>query len=132
MWVYNDVELTEAPEDMVGFVYMIWSHVNGKAYIGQKKFWFKKVKSVKGKRKRVLAESDWRDYWGSNDELKADVAKHGKMQFTRKILHLCKGKAWMNYLELKEQVERKALEDPKLYYNAYVGGRISRKQLGIK
>ena len=117
--------------DYVGFVYVIRRKADGKSYIGQKTF-FSAVKKapLKGKVRvrRSKKESDWKTYWGSNDELKADVALLGTGAFERSIIRVCKSKAEMNYYELKEQMAHDALlrDD---YYNGYVGGRITRSMV---
>jgi hypothetical protein len=131
MWAYQGEEFTEEmiPEGAVGFVYVIRNRDDGRSYIGQKKFGAKRKTTVKGKTKRVYKKSDWQRYYGSNAELQADVERLGEDSFRREILHICKSKAEMNYLELQEQMDRRVILQPRLYYNAYVGGRISRRQL---
>ena len=109
VWLYQDSEFTE-PGSYAGFVYMITNLTNGKFYIGKKNFTFQKIKSVKGKKKRVKVPSDWADYWSSSNALQADVEALGKDKFERQILHLCENKSQMNYLELVEQVDRRVLE----------------------
>jgi hypothetical protein len=130
MWYYEGVEFNEDwIGDAVGFVYIIKNESDGRSYIGQKKFGAKRKTVRKGKTKRVYKKSDWQRYYGSNAELKADVERLGEEWFTRTILHICSSKAQMNYLELQEQMDARAILKPNLYYNAYVGGRISRRQL---
>lgn len=131
MWTYKGEVFTEDMVcDMVGFVYIITNLSNGMKYIGQKKFGSRRKVVRKGKRtKRVYKASDWQTYFGSNLELQKDVEVLGEKHFTREILYLCESKAEMNYRELKEQMDRDVLLKPHEYYNAYAGGRISRKQL---
>ena len=121
------------PDGIVGFVYEITNLVNGMKYIGQKKTFSRRTKKpLKGKKRRRVSVvvSDWQDYWGSNKSLQEDVELLGKENFQRVILFLCKRKVEMNYLELREQINRDVLLKPKEYYNEYCGGRISRKQMG--
>ena len=59
MWTYNNVEVTEIADDIVGFVYLITNLTNGRMYIGKKLAKFSKttVKTVKLKnqwKKRTL------------------------------------------------------------------------------
>ena len=63
MWLYEDAEFTDVPDNIIGFVYKITNTQTGKQYIGKKLFTFAKQKSVKGKRKRFRVESDWRGYY---------------------------------------------------------------------
>ena len=61
-WIYDGIIFDKPSDHDYGFVYQITNLTNNKAYIGKKLFWFKKIKTLKGKRKRYLAESDWRTY----------------------------------------------------------------------
>lgn len=129
MWLYEDNELTEIPDGYVGFVYEITNNLSGKKYIGKKLFRFTKTKTIKGKRKKVLTESDWGCYYGSNDQLKSDVETHGSENFTRKILYLCKSKGELSYLEAYEQFSRNVLLHPDEYYNTWISCRIRRPHI---
>lgn len=117
-----------------GFIYIIYNTITGQYYIGQKKFRNKRMRMpLKGKKNKrhYEVQSDWKDYWGSCQELLDDIKKYGKHQFIRKILYLCNSKAYMNYLETKIQFERDVLRDP-LSYNRIINCRISANQLGYK
>lgn len=130
MWLYNNIEFThEMIQNNSGFVYIIENLQTGRQYVGQKNLWMPKIKSVKGKKKRIKVHSDYLDYWGSNEELKEDVRRLGVSNFKREILYLCKNKGEQNYIELREQIDRRVLEKPEKYYNAYVGGRINRSHI---
>ena len=132
-WTYQGKPFTSDPIDLEpwqGFVYLITHRATGKKYVGKKSFWFSSKKKIKGKKraKRVEVESDWRDYFGSSNEVATDVEKYGEEAFTREILHLCKTKAECSYLELHEQVVRRALIEPD-YYNSWIRVRITRNHL---
>jgi len=116
------------PKEIYGFVYLIENLKTGKKYIGKKFFWSMKTRQVKKKKKRYKAESDWKEYYGSNEELKNDVQNLGMDCFKRTILHICKTKAECAYLELKEQIERNAiLRDD--YYNAWIQVKVRKAHL---
>lgn len=126
MWIYNNIELTEAPEGAVGFVYCITNLLSGRKYIGKKLFSFSKTtyKTVKlkngtKKKKKIRSkiDSDWVTYYGSSVELNADIEKLGKENFKREILHFCKSKSECSYLEAKEQFLRNVLESNDYYNN---------------
>jgi hypothetical protein len=68
-------------------------------------------------------ESDWQDYYGSNDTLKADVIKLGPENFQREILYYCKSKAECSYIEAREQFSRRVLESDD-YYNGQISVRV--------
>lgn len=130
-WTYNNKQITEIPEGIEGFVYLITNLKNNKKYIGKKLARFKKTKPpLKGKKnkRRTTVESDWRDYWGSSDHLQADVAELGSKNFKREILYLCSSRGLMSYLEAKEQFEREVLlsED---YYNGIINVRVGSSKI---
>lgn len=130
MWLYNGVPFTdEMINDYTGFVYIIENLLTGRQYIGQKNLWMPKIKTVKGKKKRIKVVSDYKDYFGSNDELKQHVIEHGPENFKREIIHLCLSKGEQNYIEMREQMDRRVLEKPELFYNAFIGGKIHRNHI---
>lgn len=118
----------DSPDNYIGFVYRICNLVDGRKYIGKKLFWFTKTKKIKGKNKRVKSESDWRTYWSSSDELKADVVRLGEENFTREIIHLCGNKGTINYLEAKEQFLNNVLEEDG-WYNHQIQCRVHRSHV---
>lgn len=132
MWYYNGEQFTsEMISDNVGFVYCITDVSNNKKYIGKKLFWStKKLKPLKGKTRRrtKVEESNWKDYFGSSDEVKALVEERGAEAFHREILHLCKTRGELSYMELKEQVDREVLLTDE-YYNGIIQVRINKSHV---
>jgi len=131
-WHYQGTEVDSLPDDCVGFVYLITNSVSGRKYIGKKLAKFSKttLKTVKlkngtKKKKKIRSkiDSDWREYYGSSDELNKDIAALGADKFTREILYLCKSKAECSYIEAREQFTRKVLES-KDYYNGQISVRV--------
>jgi hypothetical protein len=125
-WTYKGNSIEEIPEGYIGFVYLITNLTNNRKYIGKKLAQFKKSKPpLKGKklRRKYTVESDWKDYWSSSDNLKADVETLGKEQFSREILYWCTSKAELSYLEAKEQFDRRVLETDD-YYNGIINVRV--------
>ena len=129
MWYYNGEEFTsEMIEDNVGFVYIITNVSNNRKYVGKKLLVSKrKLPPLKGKKRRrtKIVESKWKDYFGSSDEVNAILEEHGRDIFKREILHLCKSKSEMSYLELKEQMDREVLLNDE-YYNGIIQVKIHR------
>lgn len=131
MWYYKNKNFNETPDDYQGFVYIITELDTNKKYIGKKNFWKPKVLPVTKSRKRRVrtrTESDWRDYYGSSNEVKLLVEDKGKDNFKREIIRLCKTKGEMSYFEMKEQFDRDVLLKDD-YYNEFIGGKIHSKHL---
>lgn len=118
-WQYNGSDFDEVPKGMEGFVYLITNLVNNKKYIGKKHFWTRQKNKKTGRRK--TEESDWKSYFSSSDDLKADVKVLGEDKFLREILYLCPHKKSMSYYETYEQFTRNVLMSEE-YYNTNIGG----------
>lgn len=140
MWTYQGKEVTELPEDCVGFVYMIVNQITGKKYIGKKlakfsKTSYKTVKLKNGKKKRQRIkskiDSDWQTYYGSNIKLNEDVTKLGTDKFLREILYYCKSKAACSYIEAKLQFEYRVLESDD-WYNGHIQVRVHGSHIKSK
>ena len=71
--------------------------------------------------RRKTEESDWKSYFSSSDDLKADVKVLGEDKFLREILYLCPHKKSMSYYETYEQFTRNVLMNEE-YYNTNIGG----------
>ena len=137
MWTFNGIVVEELPEDCVGFVYIITNKATNRMYIGKKlakfsKTTYKTVKLKNGTKKkkkiRSKIDSDWREYYGSSDELNKDVLKLGKENFHREILFFCKSKAECSYIEAREQFSRKVLESEQ-YYNGQISIRTHKSHI---
>ena len=130
-WTYRGEKIEELPEDCEGFVYLITNLTNNRKYIGKKLAKFKTSKPpLKGKvnKRRGYKESDWREYWGSPDHLKADLEELGEENFIREILHFCPSRGVASYLEAQEQFERKVLLTDE-YYNGIINVRVGGSKI---
>lgn len=132
VWLFENTEISELPEDCVGFVYLITNNLTGRKYIGKKlakfsKTTYKVVKLKNGnkKRKKIKSkiDSDWQLYYGSSPELTKDIEKLGIENFTREILYYCRSKAECSYVEAREQFKHKVLESDD-YYNGHIQVRV--------
>ena len=137
MWTFNETIIETLPDDCVGFVYQITNTITGRKYIGKKlakfsKTTYKTVKLKNGTKKkkkiRSKIDSDWREYYGSSDDLNKDVLKLGKENFHREILFFCKSKAECSYIEAREQFSRKVLESED-YYNGQISTRTHKSHI---
>ena len=131
-WFYQNMLVEQLPEDCVGFVYLITNTATDRKYVGKKLAKFAKtsyrvVKQKNGikKKKKIRSkiDSDWQEYYGSNDELKRDVDLLGTDKFQREILYYCASKALCSYVEAREQFDRKVLESQD-YYNGQISVRV--------
>jgi hypothetical protein len=121
--------------DYYGFVYKITCQTTNRCYIGRKYFWQKRKprsnNSTK-KRRRVTSESNWKNYYGSSEELKADRKILGDSAFKREILSLHTTPGRVNYEETRQlflhDVLTEALDNGEpAYYNSNILGRYYRK-----
>ena len=131
-WLFESTLVESLPEDCVGFVYLITNITNDRKYIGKKLAKFSKttyrvVKQKNGikkkKRIRTKIDSDWQEYYGSNDELKKDIQTLGQEKFIREILYYCTSKAQCSYIEAREQFRHQVLESDD-YYNGHIQVRV--------
>lgn len=130
-WTYKGKSIETLPEDCEAFVYLITNTTNNRKYIGKKLAKFKKTRPpLKGKKnkRRSKVESDWKDYWGSSDNLQHDVQELGEDKFTREILYYCESRGIASYLEAREQFERRVLETDD-YYNGIINVRVGGSKI---
>lgn len=131
-WKYKGVNFTDADaEGKVGFVYLITNKKTKRKYVGKKLFFFSRKKKINGRNRRVQIPSDWKEYYGSNKELQADVEALGVKNFKREILHVCNAKGEASYLEVKEQIERGVLLTDD-FYNGIINCKIHARHLPKK
>ena len=130
-WIHKGTTVNELPKECEAFVYLITNKINDMKYVGKKLAKFKTTKPpLKGKKnkRRGTKESDWRDYWGSSDHLKADVVELGEDKFTREILYFCTSRGIASYLEAKEQFDREVLLTDD-YYNGIINVRVGGSKI---
>jgi hypothetical protein len=136
-WIYLNKPITELPDDVIGFVYLITNLANGKKYIGKKLAKFAKTrykmhtqKNGKRVRKKIKSkiDSDWMIYYGSSEALTKDIELQGKHLFSREIIRLCYSKAECSYWEAKEQFYNGVLETDE-WYNAQISVRCHKSHI---
>ena len=130
-WVYNGTPFSSTDiQDYFGFVYLIENNLNARKYIGRKYFF--SFRTPKGKKRKVKSESDWKNYYGSCPELKEDIIKFGRENFSRTILSLHKTKGKTNFEETRQlffnNVLTEGLDDgTPAWYNSNILNRYFRK-----
>src|SRR6056300_450131 len=130
-WIYNGKPFTSADiGEHFGFVYLITNKLNQRKYIGRKYLW--QFRTPKGKKRKVKSESDWKNYYGSCPELKEDIIKFGRENFSRTILSLHKTKGKTNFGETSQLFKNDVLTESldtgePAFYNSNILGRFYRK-----
>ena len=133
-WYYKGTAFTSDDiGDFFGYVYCITNKTTGKKYIGRK--YFVQKRKPKGGKRRVTSESDWKKYYGSSPELKSDISRYGKDNFSREIMSLHTTLGKVNYEETKQlflnNVLIEALDDgTPAYYNSNILARYMKKDYG--
>lgn len=117
-WKYNNEVFSGDITAFEAFVYIITNLTTNRQYIGKKVFWT--LRRPKPNARRVRAESNWKQYYGSCLALKADIKKFGVLNFRREILRLCKTRGESSFFELKEQFARGVLQSDN-FYNEAIG-----------
>ena len=130
-WIYRDKQFSSDDiGEFYGFVYLITNLTNQRQYIGRKYFY--QHRTPKGKKRKVKSESDWKKYYGSCPELKEDIERLGRQNFSRTILSIHKTPGKTNYEETRQLFTNNVLTEsldkgvPR-YYNSNILSRYFRK-----
>lgn len=90
-----------------GFIYITTNMVNGKRYLGQKRFEY---------------GTDWRSYLGSGQALRAAINLYGKEKFSRNVVCFCYSEDELNQVEYDLSVFLDVVKSPD-WYNMILGGK---------
>lgn len=140
MWIFRnksitsleDIEKLQLENNPIGFVYEVVHIPTEKKYIGKKVLKHKKtlppLKNKKRKRK-VVKESDWLTYYGSN-ELILEYVKNGEPSenFKREILQFCYTLRQLTYYEVFWQFKKDVLKNDN-YLNGTILGKFYKKDI---
>ena len=78
-------------------------------------------------KKKVIKESDWKDYYGSHKDI-VQLVKEGKQfEFERKILTFVPNKKLLTYYECKYLFIKEVLEERNNYINDNILGKFYKK-----
>ena len=140
MWLFKEKvieSIEEMPQDTYGFIYLVTHLPSNRKYIGKKVLYFernvkigkrelealkeeRKAKGMGGRppsKKKVVKESDWKTYYGSQTEIK-ELVKNGKeSDFKREILKFVNNKKHLTYFECKYLFIYEVLENNDEYIN---------------
>ncbi len=147
-WVYQERVITsikDMPQGTYGFVYEVWYKPTDIKYIGKKVLYFERNKKLGKKalellkeerikqglrgrvplKQKVITESDWKDYYGSQKEIIAlSKADNAGENWQKKILEFAPNKKLLTYYETKYLFSNEVLENS---YNTYINDNILGK-----
>ena len=149
-WWYEGkivTEISDMPDNTYGFIYEVLHKPTGRKYIGKKVLFFernvkigkreaealkeeRKEKGIGGRvpaKKKVIKESDWKDYYGSHKEILEIVKAGNQSEFSRKILTFVPNKKLLTYYECKYLFINEVLEDRNNYINDNILGKFYKK-----
>ncbi len=133
------------PHGTYGFVYEVWYKPTDIKYIGKKVLYFERNKKLGKKalallkeertkqglrgrvplKQKVITESDWKDYYGSQKEIVAlSKADNAGENWEKHILEFAPNKKLLTYYETKHLFNNEVLENP---YSAYINDNILGK-----
>lgn len=140
-WNHEEIEISDInqmPEGTIGFIYVIMNEKTNKFYIGKKNIYStrnialgkkalaERTDKRSSKKKKVIKESDWKTYMGSEPTLKEDIKIYGDSNFLRGILHFCSNKKSLTYQELRYQIIADCLNRDDCY-NSNILGKFFRE-----
>ena len=144
MWKYKNEEIKDinsVPEGAFGFVYEVYHTPSGKKYIGRKQLISVITKALgkkelaeltdkrASKKKKILKESDWKNYYGSHSEIKQLIKDGKEEEFERTILQFAFSPKHLTYLETKYLFSLEVLEHSEIYFNDNILGKFFRKDI---
>lgn len=146
MWKYQGKQIediTDFPEGTYGFIYKVHHIPTNKSYIGKKVLFFernkklgkrelenlkteRRSKGLKGKtptKQKIITESDWKTYYGSQKEIKDLVKLSSDEDWHKEILEITSSKKLLTYFETKYLFKNEVLENSDIYYNNNILGK---------
>lgn len=146
MWKYKEniiQGIKDFPESTYGFIYKVTHLPTNKSYIGKKVLYFertkklgkreveelkeqRKLQGLRGKtpaKKKVITESDWKTYYGSQKEIKELVTKSNPEDWNKQILQFVPSKKLLTYYETKYLFVNEVIENSDIYYNNNILGK---------
>ena len=149
-WTYENNpinNISDMPENTYGFIYEVEHIPTGRKYLGKKVLYFERNKRL-GKRaltalreerrakgiggrtplkQKIISESDWKTYFGSQKEILLLVKEGKNTDFKKKILKYVKDKKQLTYFECKYLFINEVLESDNKYINDNILGKFYRK-----
>ena len=151
-WTYQGrliTDISDMPEGTYGFIYEVKHKPTDTRYIGKKVLFFERNKrlgkralqalkeerakqGMKGRvplKQKVITESDWKDYFGSQKEVVALSKKDNAQEnWEKRILEFVPNKKLLTYYEVKHLFINEVLEDKhSAHINDNILGKFYRK-----
>ena len=147
-WIYQGRVITsikDMPEGTYGFIYEVRYKPTDVRYIGKKVLYFERNKKLgkkalqalkeerskqglKGRtpqKQKIITESDWRDYYGSQKEiLELSKKDNNGKNWEKRILEFVPNKKLLTYYETKHLFLNEVLENK---YSAHINDNILGK-----
>jgi len=140
-------EISDMPENTYGFIYEVTHKPTGKKYLGKKVLFFernvkigkreaeilkeeRRAKGIGGRvpaKKKVIKESDWKDYYGSHKDIIKLIKQEKQFEFERRILTFVPNKKLLTYYECKYLFIKEVLESDNNYINDNILGKFYKK-----
>jgi hypothetical protein len=149
-WWYEGkiiTDISDMPENTYGFIYEVLHKPTDRKYLGKKVLFFernvrigkretealkeeRKAKGIGGRvpaKKKVIKESDWKDYYGSHKDIVKLIKEGKQFEFERKILTFVPNKKLLTYYECKYLFIKEVLEERNNYINDNILGKFYKK-----
>ena len=138
-------DISDMPEGTYGFIYEVWYKPTDVRYIGKKVLYFERnkrlgkralqqlkeeraLKGLKGRtplKQKIITESYWKDYYGSQKEiLELSKKDNSNESWEKKILEFVPNKKLLTYFETKHLMVNGVLENK---YSAHINDNILGK-----
>ena len=149
-WWYEGkiiTDISDMPENTYGFIYEVLHKPTDRKYLGKKVLFFernvrigkretealkeeRKAKGIGGRvpaKKKVIKESDWKEYYGSHKDIVKLIKEGKQFEFERKILTFVPNKKLLTYYECKYLFIKEVLEERNNYINDNILGKFYKK-----
>jgi hypothetical protein len=140
-------EISDMPENTYGFIYEVTHKPTDRKYLGKKVLFFernvkigkreaeilkeeRRAKGIGGRvpaKKKVIKESDWKDYYGSHKDIIKLIKQEKQFEFERRILTFVPNKKLLTYYECKYLFIKEVLESDNNYINDNILGKFYKK-----
>ena len=144
-YIQEYTSLEDFKEGTFGFIYVTTHIPTGKKYLGKKSLFHTLNKKLgkkelteqpitrgrKSTTKKIVKESDWKTYFGSEEFIKQQIKEGKQDEFSREILIQVSDKKLLTYFECKYQFKYGVLESQD-WMNTNILGKFFSKDFATK